>query len=141
VLKGILLVLVKDAYAVPQVHVRCSVVSRQVFIAGKNNACNQYFLNVDSPFAVCSKQIVGVLHGLHVLYEGEIIIPCTEDGIGIFESFMKGAKSQNPMFDGWLEVAQLKYLLAPQIGIEEFGPLGQSVPLEIEEGSVLCGLR
>lgn len=79
-------------------------------------------------------------NGLRVLHKGKIIGTGFEDGRRALEPFMESAQCQNAMPYGWFGVAQLQNLLAPQVRVKEFGPLGQGVRLEIVEGSVFCHL-
>lgn len=98
-------VLIKDTYAIAQMHIRCSVISGQILIACKYNACNQDLLNVYSSFSMCSQESVGMLDRLHVLYEGEIAISRVEDGRGVLEALMQCAQSHNAMPNRWLHMA------------------------------------
>jgi hypothetical protein len=54
-----------------------------------------------------------VLDGLHVLHECKVIRAGAEDGSRAFKSLVHGAKSENAVLNGGLDMAKLQYLLAP----------------------------
>lgn len=96
-------------------HVSRSVVAGQVLIACEDDTSDEDLLDIHFALVMRCEKIVGVLDCLHVLHKCKVIRASAEDGSRAFESFVHGAQSENAMFDGRFDMAQLQHLLAPQV--------------------------